>query len=90
MSLHMPWACLVDSWSASTQSSNRLLDCDNVRRQLRNDALQDSSIDTRGVWRWFDSIVADDVDIIIQIEQAIRCAQYDSRGAYATLRISNQ
>lgn len=52
---------LINSRSRSPQRLNRLLNTNNLRRQLRNHTLQNRSIDPRRIRRSFNGVVRDDI-----------------------------
>jgi hypothetical protein len=71
----------VDGWPAPPQSSESLLECDDIGRQLWYHACQDSIIDIVTFGRCLDDIVCDDIDVIIQVEQTVSRGQNNSRRA---------
>jgi len=62
---------VISSRSAPVQRSNRLLNGDDVCGQLGQDALLDRRVDARHVGRRLDRVVGDDVDVVVEVEEAV-------------------
>lgn len=72
---------LVDSRPTPVQRAQCLIQSDNIRRQLRQNAFLDSAINSSGIRRSLDASIRDDIDIVVQIEQVISSVEDDSRGS---------
>lgn len=52
---------LIYRWTTSAQCSKRLLNRNDIRRQLRNDALQDTTINIRRIGRRLNRVVRNNI-----------------------------
>lgn len=66
------------------QSLNSLLNGNNIRRKLRNHALKNSLVDLRALWRRFNGVVSDNVDLVVEVEQTVRSAHDNTAGSDTT------
>ena len=75
----------IHGWPTPLKRSKCLLQGDDIGRKLRDNALFNSLIDFKAIgWR-LDAIVTNDVHLVVEVKEAVDCAEDDAGGADAGL-----
>lgn len=71
---------LVESRATPVECGKSLVQGDDIGRKLGQDTLLDSLIDTSSVGSLLDAVLANDVDLVVQVEQVVSGVKNDTRG----------